>query len=178
MWSCWTWATRPASCRWRCEEPVVDDQQLDLDQRVEASFLVAGALSDGDPVEQFIGGQVEHSAVLLAGLVPQGAGDVGFPGSGGSLQDDVLVLDQVGADRQPADQLGVDAASGHGLEVGDVGTGLREAGLPAESVQLAVTAPFVFPVDGLLDQLWAVQRGRGGRRGSRSTRPSPTVAWS
>ena len=95
----------------RCEEPVVDDQQLDLDQRVEASFLVAGALSDGDPVEQFIGGQVEHSAVLLAGLVRQGAGDVGLPGSGGSLQDDVLAFEQVGADSQPSDQFAVDAAA-------------------------------------------------------------------
>jgi len=35
------------------EEPVVDYQQLHLDQDVEAASLVPGALRDRDPVEQF-----------------------------------------------------------------------------------------------------------------------------
>lgn len=38
------------------QEPVVDDQQLDADQRVEAAFLVPGAFGDGDAIEQFPGG--------------------------------------------------------------------------------------------------------------------------
>ena len=147
----------------RCgEEPVVDDQQLDLDEGVEAAFLVAGAFGDRDPVEQFPGRQVEDLAVLLAGLVRQGAGDVGLPGSGGSLQDDVLAFEQVGADSQPSDQFAVDAAAGHGLEVGQIGSGLRQACLPAEPVQLAVAPSLVFPVDGLFDQLGAGHGGRGG----------------
>ena len=35
------------------EEPVVDDQQLHLDQCVEAAFLVPETLSDAEAVEQF-----------------------------------------------------------------------------------------------------------------------------
>ncbi|MBK8462245.1 MAG: hypothetical protein IPL36_04150 [Nigerium sp.] len=101
-----------------------------FDEGVEAAFLVAGAFGDRDPVEQFPGRQVEDLAVLLAGLVRQGAGDVGLPGSGGSLQDDVLAFEQVGADSQPSDQFAVDAAAGHGLEVGQIGSGLRQACLP------------------------------------------------
>ena len=39
------------------QEPVVDDQQLDADQRVEAAFALPGALGHGDPVEQLPAGR-------------------------------------------------------------------------------------------------------------------------
>jgi len=55
---------------WWGEEPVVDDEQLHFDEDIEVASLVPGALGDGDAVEQFTGGEVEHLAVLLAGLVP------------------------------------------------------------------------------------------------------------
>jgi hypothetical protein len=84
----------------------------------------AGAFGDGDAVEQLTGGQVEHGAVLLAGLVTQGAGQVGLPGACRPLQDDVLVLLQVAAHGEAGDQFGVHRAAGHGLDVGDVGVGL------------------------------------------------------
>ena len=67
------------------------------------------------------------------------------------------MLDEVAADREPGDELGVDVPSGHGLDVRDVGVGLGEAGLAAQAVQLAVSSSYVFPVDGLLDHLRAGQ---------------------
>jgi len=80
------------------------------------------------------------------------------------LQDDVLTFGQVGTDRETGDELGVHGPAGHGLEVGDVGAGLGEAGVAAQPVQLGVAPAFVFPVHGLLDQLRTTHGGgvRGG----------------
>ena len=76
------------------------------------------------------------------------------------------MLLQVAAHGEPGDQLVVHAPAGHGLDVGDVGVGLRERRVQAQPVQLAVTTPLVFPVDGHLDHLRAGQRvvlpGGGG----------------
>ena len=47
----------------RGQKPVIDDQQLDLDERVEATFVLPGALGDGQPAEQFAGRQVEQGGI-------------------------------------------------------------------------------------------------------------------
>ena len=41
--------------------------------------------------------------MLLAGFVAQRVGDVGFDRPGRALQDDVLVFDEVAADREASD---------------------------------------------------------------------------
>ena len=81
------------------------------------------------------------------------------------MQDDVLVGLQVVADGEPGDQLGIHVAAGHGFDVSEVGGGLGQCCVSAQSVQLAVAAAFVFPVDGHLDHLRAGGRLRTGDGG-------------
>ncbi|VBA47380.1 hypothetical protein LAUMK13_05796 [Mycobacterium innocens] len=63
------------------------------------------------------------------------------------------MFDQVAADGEPGDELGVHVPSGHGLDVADVGIGLGQTSLAAKPVQLVVSPALVLPVDGLLDHL-------------------------
>ncbi len=68
-----------------------------FDECVEGAFLLVGAFSDRDLVEQLPRQQVRHAAVLLTRGVSQQAGNIGFTGTGWSLQNHVLVFDQITA---------------------------------------------------------------------------------
>ena len=68
-----------------------------------------------------------------------------FSRSGRALQDHVLVFDQVVTDGKPGDELGIDIASGHGFDIGDVGVGLGQTGLSSQPVQFAVSSALVLP---------------------------------
>ncbi len=90
-----------------CGEPVVDDEQVGFDEVVHGLAALPGLVGQAELVEQVLGWQIEHTAVLLACFVAECAGEVGLPGPGGALQDDVLVSGQVGAHAQTGEELGV-----------------------------------------------------------------------
>ena len=56
------------------KSPVIEDQQLDRGQALEARCEAAVAVGQGQVVEELGGADVEYRAVIAASLVAKGAG--------------------------------------------------------------------------------------------------------
>ena len=92
-----------------------------FDECVKAAFLLVGAFRNRDVVEPFPRRQVKPAAVLLAGGVSQRAAHIGFTGTGWSMQNHVLVFDQITADGWRAISLVFTAVPGMVLMSAPVG---------------------------------------------------------
>jgi hypothetical protein len=110
------------------EAPVVEDQQIDGGETLEAAGEGAVAVGQGEIVEQLGGANVEDGAVIPASLVTQGAGQPALADAGGPGDDEVVVgLDPVAPD-EPLHERPVEAAGGAPVDV--LGRGLMaQAGM-------------------------------------------------
>ena len=72
-------------------QPVVEDEQVGSGDGVEELWVGAVGPSQLQGREQARGALVAHGGVVAAGSVAEGAGEVGFAGTGGSGDDDVEV---------------------------------------------------------------------------------------
>ena len=82
--------------------PVVDDQQVDSGQSLEQPYEAAVGLGQIQGAEKFGCVEIEGAESLPAGLVRQGAGQIGFAHAGGAGDDAVAMMADPGRRRPTA----------------------------------------------------------------------------
>lgn len=105
----------------RGEPPVIKDEDVDLGQSGEETGIGAVRVSEGEFLEEARHAAVEGAVALSAGLLRQGTGDVRLAGSGGTGDEDVLVLGDPAAARKLADDTFVELSLGRVVDVLDAG---------------------------------------------------------
>ena len=94
----------------RREAPVVEDEHIGLRPAREEPGQRAVAAGDLEFVEEPGHAAVDHGVAFAAGLLPEGAGEVGLPAAGRAGEEEVLALADPLAGGEPAHQRAIEAA--------------------------------------------------------------------
>jgi hypothetical protein len=114
---------------------VVDDEQWHSGDRFHVLFACAVGDGLGQFIEQDVGFAVQHFVALLNGCLPDGLGQVAFPGSSRTQKQRVLALVDEGAGGEIENQAAIHFRIEGEVEVIECPVGIAKAGLLAAALQ-------------------------------------------
>ena len=124
---------------------VVQDQQLDAEQRAAEPGVTAIALGQSQISEHFVGALIKNGLLVAARLVSQRASEPGFTNAGRTADDQVVVFINPFADDEGLEQRSIQAARRAVIDVLDGGL-MAQAGIAQPADQFLVGAVCGFAI--------------------------------